>query len=138
MNNTLITVMNDKENGSTAYLTPLSTKREKLEMFNASTSATRLRDMINKEIRVKNISITPVDYTDEETGEITTHPKTVIVDYDGNCYASSSIGVYRSVVNIYQNFPEDFSNGNITVAVKEKTTRNGFTTLVLDIADIVE
>lgn len=138
MNNTLITVMNDNENGSTAYLTPPSTKREKLEMFNASTSATRLRDMINKEIRVKNISITPVEYTDKETGETTTHPRTVIVDFNGNCYASSSIGVYHSVVNIYQNFSGEFVNGDITVAVKEKTTRNGFTTLVLDIADIAE
>lgn len=125
-------VMNN-ENCETVYAIAVKTKEEKIEMFNAvSNPAHLLSDCINQEITIKNISITPVDITNEN-GEIIKLPRAVILSHNGDSYTATSVGVYNSIKSIYSIFKEELLAGEITVRVKQKTTRNGYKTMILEV-----
>lgn len=127
-----MSVMNG-DNYNTAYAVAVTTKEEKIEMYNAVSNPTYLMsDCINSEISIKNISITPVDITNEN-GEIIKLPRTVILSHDGKSYTATSIGVYNSIKNIYTIFSEELINGEISVRIKQKTTRNGYKTMILEV-----
>lgn len=125
-------VMND-ENYETAYAVAVKTKEEKIEMFNAVSNPGHLMsDCINQEITIKNISITPVDVVNE-SGEVIKLPRTVILSHNGSSYTATSVGVYNSIKSIYSIFKEELLAGEITVCVKQKTTRNGYKTMILEV-----
>ena len=132
MENMLMNVMNT-ENCETVYAVAVKTKEEKIEMFNAvSNPSFLMSDCINQKIAIKNISITPVDIVNEN-GEIIKLPRTVILSKDGNSYTATSIGIYNSIKSIYSIFKEELLAGEITVCVKQKTTRKGNKTMILEV-----
>lgn len=132
MENMLMNVMNN-ENCETVYAVTVKTKEEKIEMFNAVSNPTFLMsDCINQEITIKNISITPVSITNE-LGEIVKLPRTVILSNNGLSYTATSVGIYNSIKSIYSIFKEEILAGEITVRIKQKTTRNGYKTMILEV-----
>lgn len=134
METALATVMNN-ENCQTAYAVPVTTKSDKIEMFNAMSNPTyKLGDYINSTITIKNISITPVDMINQND-EVVKLPRTVIIAQDGNSYTATSVGIYTSIKNIASVFGEELARGEIKVTIKQKTTRNGFKTLILEVVE---
>lgn len=132
MENMLINVMNN-ENCETVYAVAVKTKEEKIEMFNAVSNPTNLMsDCINQEITIKNISITPVDIAND-AGEVIKLPRVVILSHNGSSYTATSVGVFNSIKSIYSIFKEELLAGEITVRVKQKTTRNGYKTMILEV-----
>lgn len=132
MENALSTVMNN-ENCQTVYAVTVSSKDDKIEMFNAMSNPTfKMGDCINTTIDIKNISITPVEMVNQD-GEIVRLPRTVIITHDGSSYTATSVGIYTSIKNIASVFGEELANGELKVTIKQKTTRNGFKTLILEV-----
>lgn len=134
MENALSTVMNG-ENCQSVYAVAVTSKSDKIEMFNAMSNPTfKMGDCINKTIDIKNISITPVDMLNQE-GNIVKLPRTVIVTHEGTSYTATSVGIYNSIKNIASVFGEELERGEIKVTIKQKTTRNGFKTLILEVVE---
>ena len=81
------------------------TNEEKQIMYKAmSNPDKRLGDCINQVIYAKDLFMEMVDMTNEETGEITTCPRIVIVDKDGVSYQSVSFGIYNALKRVIQVF----------------------------------
>lgn len=134
MENALSTVMNN-ENCQTAYAVAVTTKADKIEMFNAMSNPTfKMGDCINTTIDIKNVSITPVDMLNQD-GEIVKLPRTVVITHDGSSYTATSVGIFNSIKNIASVFGEELAKGELKVTIKQKTTRNGFKTLILEVVE---
>lgn len=81
------------------------TPEEKQILYKAmSNPEKRLSDCINTVIQAKDLFMEMVDMTNEETGEITTCPRIVIVDKDGVSYQSVSFGIYNALKRVIQVF----------------------------------
>lgn len=129
---TVMNVMTNNDNNS-VYAVSVFDKEEKVEMFNAVTNPTnRLSDCINCEISIKNVSITPVEIVNDD-GEVVRLPRVVILSHDGSSYTATSTGIYNSIKNIYSIFYDELISGEINVRVKQKTTSNGYKTMILEV-----
>lgn len=79
-----------------------ATPEQRKVIFNAMNNPThKLSDFINKRIKVENVLIEAVTNVNEETGEIETVPKVVLIDPDGVSYFSMSKGIFNSVRNLF-------------------------------------
>lgn len=131
--NTILTVLKN-DDFQTAYVKDIADTKEKIEMYNALTSPVKkMSECIGDVLKVKNIAITPVEIEDRETGEIKILPKTIILTHDGDSYVAVSIGVYNSITGMYNIFKEEFEKGEMTVKIRQKNTRSGKQTLILEI-----
>ena len=75
-----------------------STDAGRRELYNAMNNAdVQLADHIGQTIVMRDIIIEPVEMTDENTGEIKTCPRCIIIDVDGNSYTSISVGIYNAL-----------------------------------------
>lgn len=81
------------------------TNEEKQIMYKAmSNPDKRLGDCINQVIYAKDLFMEMVDMLNEETGEVTTCPRIVIIDKDGVSYQSVSFGIYNALKRVIQVF----------------------------------
>ena len=77
------------------------TNEEKQILYKAmSNPDKRLGDCINTVIRAKDLFMEMVDMTNQETGEISTCPRIVIVDVNGISYQSVSFGVFNALKRV--------------------------------------
>ena len=60
----------------------------------------KLADFINKKIEITDYLIEIVDIANEETGEVSTVPRVVLIDKDGKSYQATSYGIANSVRNL--------------------------------------
>ena len=75
-----------------------STDAGRRELYNAMNNAdVQLADHIGQTIVMRDIIIEPVEMTDENSGEIKTCPRCIIIDVDGNSYTSISVGIYNAL-----------------------------------------
>lgn len=82
-------------------------QEEKVQLFNALNGDTKpIKDMVNTELMIKDVFIETVECRNEETGEITVCPRTVLIDTKGNGYTAVSIGVFSSLKKLFQIFGE--------------------------------
>ena len=66
----------------------MMTIEEKKEFYNAIASPDeKLSDFINKTIVITNVFVSPVEMTDQNTGETVILPRIVIIDASGVSYA---------------------------------------------------
>src|SRR5699024_719274 len=79
---------------------------ELYKVFNDEQSdlVTPLKNMVNKEIVIKNLFMNPYQSFDEKTGNVTNGISTTIQDLDGNYYATSSKSVYHTLNNLMESF----------------------------------
>lgn len=79
------------------------TDEAKAKLFNAMNNPDeRLSNMINRQIRAKDLYIEVVNCTNTETGETTACPRIVIIDDNGKSYQAVSIGIYSALKKIIQ------------------------------------
>lgn len=79
-----------------------ATPEQRKTVFNAMNNPThKLSDFINKRIKVENVLVEVVNNINEETGEIDTLPKVVLIAPDGTSYFSMSKGILNSIRNAF-------------------------------------
>lgn len=106
-------IMND-ENGLTMELTGKrmvycslkgETPAEKAVMFKSMNNpAMRLKDEINKIVLAKDLYCETVELLDQETGELVSAPRIVIIDDKGVGHVAVSKGVFNAVKKLIQVF----------------------------------
>lgn len=80
---------------------------EKMVVYNAMNNpAKRISDCINTTINVKNVFCEVVNCKNNETGEITTCPRIVLIDDKGVGYQAVSIGIYSAIKKLIAVFGE--------------------------------
>ena len=70
----------------------------KVAVFNASNNPDhKVGDFINKVIMVKDVLAEQIEITDEETGEVESAVRVVLIDVDGKSYQAVSTGVFNAL-----------------------------------------
>lgn len=107
----------------------------KKRILKYSSDATPLIDKVKEPFNLKHMIITVVDIADQKTGEITTSPRAILVDDNGNSYHATSQGILTVVENFLNEFgePSDWPAEGIPVQAVEKRGRNGFRFLTLEL-----
>lgn len=94
--------------------------------------ATPLSELIGKEIAVRHIVAHRVELVDEDTGEISTGDRIVLVDSAGQAYGSVSDGIRRSLSLIMQVYGKPPWTPPLRLSVDQLNTRKGRRTYVLN------
>lgn len=106
-----------------------STPEEKVTLFNAMNNPTyRIDEKINCEINVRDIYAETVEIVNEKTGEVSTAPRIILIDTDGNSYGCCSYGVFNSVKKLIQVFGVPTWHEGIKVipiSIPSKRVQNG-------------
>lgn len=99
----------------------------KKALYNAvNGDASSLADNEGKEIKVADVVLCRVNFTDEN-GEYKENPRIVLITPDGDRFASSSFGILRSICAIYDVFGTLHFEEPITIIVKNVKTKKGHT-----------
>lgn len=101
-------------------------KAQAKAVFNAMNNPTgRVKDLINKRIKVENILIEVNDLLNDETGEVDRVPRCVLITPDGDSYTATSKGILNSIKNAYLAFGEAPWEDGIEFEVKQKQVGKG-------------
>lgn len=110
------------EGTTTAYCSlKADNDRDRVTLYNATaTPAERIKDHINEQIQVAHIYVETVMLVDEQTGEATDAPRTVLITPEGVGYVAVSRGVFNAVRRIIAIFGEPSTwDAPRTVRVKQ-------------------
>ena len=111
------------------------TRKSKIDIYNAISNAEyKLDDFINKELKIRDVVVHPVEIVDEKTGEVSNMLRTILIDTQGKGYAAVSYGVLSSLQRMFYIVGKpSWKDEPLTILVKKETTRNGnkVTTLTL-------
>lgn len=80
-------------------------EKEKVALYNATNNPTaRLKSMINKPIKVKDVFVEVVQCVNKDTGEVRKCPRTVLIDDKGKSYTAVSLGVFSALRKLFAIF----------------------------------
>lgn len=104
----------------------------RLAVFTATTDSAPLAENLGKVINLANIVVQVIDVTDENSGEISTVPRTILIDQDGTAYHAVSNGVFKSVENLLgiMGLPEQWGGPVPVKCVQGGTGTRKYMTLV--------
>lgn len=95
---------------------------DKMVVYNAMNNpAKRISDCINTTINVKDVFCEVVQCKNNETGEITTCPRIVLIDDKGIGYQAVSIGIYSAIKKLIAVFGEPTWDKPIKLKVVQVT-----------------
>lgn len=116
-------IVADMTTAKTQYTSMVAESAEaKAKLFNAMNNPDeRLSDMINKQIKAKDLYIEVVNCTNTETGEVTACPRIVIIDDKGKSYQAVSIGIYSALKKVIQVYGAPTWEKPITLEVRQIT-----------------
>lgn len=99
------------------------TDNEKSALFNATNNPDfRLADLINMEIRVKDVFVEAVHCTNRDTGEVNVCPRVVLIDDKNVGYQCVSIGVFSAIKKLFGIYGEPmYWSAPIKMIVKQIT-----------------
>lgn len=90
----------------------------------------KIADFINKKIIVENYFVEIAEILDEDTGVMTTVPRTVLISPDGESYMANSKGIFNSIRNAVTAFGDAPWHGGIAFEVlQQKVGRGNMLTL---------
>lgn len=100
-------IVNLKSASSSYCSLNVNTQKEKEHLFNIISSPTdRIANIINEIIELKDIYVETVELTNEETGEISFAPRTILIDKNGKSFECVSIGIFSALKKLFQIFGE--------------------------------
>ena len=105
--NALATVAATHENVGkmVCSIQPTGTRNEDAKIFAALNNPEyRISNFINKRIKVQNILVEIREILDEDSGEIETAPRVVLIAEDGKAYQAVSKGIFNAVKNACEVF----------------------------------
>lgn len=103
------------------------TRKSKIAIFNAVNGADEsLGDHIGEVLEIVDVVAHPVTITDEETGEIITALRTVLIAKDGKTYTAVSQGITNALSRVFSivGMPS-WKDEPVKMKVKQIKTRNG-------------
>ena len=129
MNNTVLTDLNNTE----SYCSIKGDTREALvAMYNAINSPDhKLSDFVGKKLNIKDISIERVENMNDETGEMATNARVVLIDDNGESYTCVSSGIYSAIKKLVAVFGEPTWEPALPVEVQNLSTKKGRKTMTL-------
>lgn len=84
---------------------PSGNRKEDAKIFAALNNPEfRIANFINKRIKVQNILVEIREILDEDTGELETAPRVVLISEDGKAYQAVSKGIFSAVKNAFEVF----------------------------------
>ena len=102
------------------------TNAEKALVFNAANNPQhKVADFINKTILVKDVYAETIELLNEETGELASAPRIVLIDSWGEAYESVSVGMFSSLKKLTAIFGEPTWEEPIPVVIKQEKVKNG-------------
>lgn len=106
-------------NDSNVYLS-LDAEKERKVVANAIVSADfKIGDFINQRIRLKDLYIEPIEFTNKETGEVEAGHRIIMFDVDKKSYETCSSGIYNALKRICSVYGMPTWEEPITVEVKQ-------------------
>ena len=82
-------------------------EKSKSILFNAIQSPDfKVADQIGESISLSEVFVESITLTDEETGEVSTAPRTVLIASDGRAYVSVSKGIFNAVKMLFSVYGE--------------------------------
>lgn len=107
----------------------------KKTVFSAVNDAEPLSDHLGEPLKVVDIVAHKVEVANEESGEIDTATRVVLITEDGQALASVSVGIQGAVRNILSFLGEPSTwDGAVTLVPLEKKGRRGFRYMTLALA----
>ena len=106
------------------------TRASKVDIYNAINGADKaVADMIGKVIEVVDVVAHPVELINEETGELVTALRTVLIDKKGVPYTAVSQGITSALNRIFSIIgrPDngEWHNEPVKMMIKQVKTNNG-------------
>lgn len=96
------------------------------KIYNAMNNpAHRVADYINKEIDVVDYLVEMTEIANEETGEVSTVPRCVLIDAKGESYQAVSVGVANALAKLVMVCGPATWEPALKVRVKQQTTKRG-------------
>lgn len=104
-----------------------NTPAGKIKLFNAKSNPDdRIANHINKEIEISDIYAEMIELPDEETGEMVTCPRIILIDKTGKSFVAVSQGIYTDIKSILQIFGQPVEwEKPLTVQVKQVAVKSG-------------
>ena len=129
MNNTVLYDLNNAE----SYCSIKGDTREaKVAMYNAINSPDhKLSDFVGKKLNIKDISIERVENPSDETGEMVTNARVVLIDENGESYTCVSSGIYSAIKKLVAVFGEPTWEPALPVEIQNLSTKKGRKTMTL-------
>lgn len=129
MNNTVLYDLNNPE----AYCSITGDSREeRVAMYNAINNPDhKLSDFVGKQLNIKDVSIERVENINDESGEMVTNARVVLIDDKGESYTCVSSGIYSAIKKLVSVFGEPTWNPALPVEVQNLSTKKGRKTMTL-------
>lgn len=84
---------------------PTGNRKEDAKIFAALNNPEfRLANFINKSIKISNVLVEIREILNNDTGEIETAPRVVLISDDGRAYQAVSKGIFNAVKNAFEVF----------------------------------
>ena len=104
-------------------------------IYNAINGTSKsIQEIKDKEINLKSFIAHQVNYRNDETGEIQQNLRCVLIDDEGNAYATTSKGIQSSLAKLFSAFgtPDTWEKPK-TIKIYEKTNKRGFRFLTIEL-----
>lgn len=101
-------------------------RESQIKIYNAIASAEKkIADCINEVIEVVDVAAHPVTLCDENTGEVITVLRTILIDKKGVAYAAVSQGITNSLSRIFGIVGQpSWKNEPVKMKIRQVQTRN--------------
>ena len=107
-------------------IVPTGNRKEDARIFSALNNPEyRIANFINKTIKVTDVLVEIRELLNEESGEIETAPRVVLIDADGKAYQAVSKGIFNAVKNAYQVFGPAPWNPALEIEIKQVAVGKG-------------
>lgn len=134
MNNSLMIASQVMETGMSYSSISTDSAEGKARLYNAASNPThKLKDNVNTRILMRDV-VVELAVVNNEDGEQVPAPRVVIIDDDGDSYASVSVGLYNSLKRLFALFgTPDMWDAPLPIIPKLVSTKKG-QVLTLEVA----
>ena len=115
-------------------IVPTGNRKDDARIFAALNNPEfRVANFINKHIKIANVLVEIREFMDEDTGEIDTAPRVVLIADDGKAYQAVSKGIFGAIKNAYQVFGPAPWDPALEIEIKQIPCGKGSSMLTFDV-----
>ena len=128
-NSTALVAFNTEntELGTVQHFIDTSTREGKVKLYSALQNAEKLDEHLNEPLEMVNAVAQAVQVTDDQTGDVSTTVRVIIVTADGKAYAATSPTLAAGLNTMFGIFgtPNNWTEP-LSIKVVERRSRRGF------------
>lgn len=100
-----LAVTSENNGAMVCSIEPTGDRKKDAQIFSALNNPEfRIANFINKRIKVSNVLVEIRDLLNDDTGEIETVPRVVLIDEEGKAYQATSKGIFTALKNAFTIF----------------------------------